>query len=198
MHESRGGRHPLDIAGTDDATPARGVAMLDLAAVGNCDRLEPAVRMGADPAPSFRGRKILWPSVIQQQKRRYFLAEVIVRKNAAHGKPVADPMALVVAADEGKFFHRSISLANICVARAGDLQDGGFACQRSTHAIDFSRARAHAAAPMPHGRSTCCKAACKTLVSAPGFTASTARWRRHARGPAKRWKRPRGWRVIAW
>src|ERR1700730_3557288 len=197
MHESRGGRHPLDLAGTDDAAPARGVAMLDLAAIGNRDRLEPAVRVGADSAPLFRGRKILRPGVIQQQKRRYFLAEVIVGKNAAHGKSIADPMTVVVAPDEGKFFHRSISLANICVARAGDLQDGGFACQRSTHAIDFSRARAHAAAPMPHGRSTCCKAACKTLVSAPGFTASTARWRRHARAPGKPLKSPRRWRVIA-
>src|ERR1700730_11752818 len=106
-------------------------------------------------------------------------------------------MALVVAPDEGKFFHNLVSLANIHVARAGDLQDGGFACQRSTHAVDFSSARAHAAAPMPHGRSTCCKAARKTSISAPGFTASTASWRRHARAPGKPLKSPRRCRVIA-
>src|SRR3984893_10638416 len=113
MHEPRGRSHPLDVAGSDDAAPARGVPMLDLAAIDNRDRLEPAVRVHADPTPLFRGRKILRPSVIQQQKRRYFLAEVIVGKNAAPGKPVADPMALVVAPNEGKLFHRPISLANI-------------------------------------------------------------------------------------
>src|ERR1700730_6213735 len=113
MHKPRGRRHPLDVAGTDGAAPARGVAMLDLAAIDNRDRLEAAVGVGANPAPLFRGRKILRPSVIQQQKRRYFLAEVIVGKNAAHRKPVANPVALVVAPDEGELFHGSISSDNI-------------------------------------------------------------------------------------
>ena len=53
----------------DNAAAARGVAMLHLAAIDNRHSLEPAVRVGAYPAPLFRGGKILRPGIVQQQKR---------------------------------------------------------------------------------------------------------------------------------
>jgi hypothetical protein len=79
--------------------------MLDLARIDDGDGLESAMRMRADPASLPRRRKARRSCVIEQQERRHFSADIRVRKDAAHGKPVAYPMALVVTLNKSKFFH---------------------------------------------------------------------------------------------
>ena len=68
VEEAAGGRHPLDIAGANDAAIARRILVLDLAVIDDGDRLEPAMRMLADAAPIGRGREIMRPRIIKQQE----------------------------------------------------------------------------------------------------------------------------------
>jgi hypothetical protein len=86
--------------------------MLDVAAIRNRHRFESAVRMSADPAPLFRGRKIFRPDIVQMEERRQGRRIPVIGKNIADGKSVADPVAFMIAPDEGEFFHPTTSFAH--------------------------------------------------------------------------------------
>src|SRR5476651_334165 len=86
--------------------------MLDLTGVHDRDRLETAVRVLAHSFALGRRRVSRRARVVEQQKRGQFGGAVVVRKDAAHRKPVADPVTLVVALDKRQFFHDSFSLFN--------------------------------------------------------------------------------------
>ncbi len=80
--------------------------MRDLAVVDDGHGLETAVRVGAH-TPAFRRRvEGGGAAEVQHQKGRERGRVVVVRKDAAHRKAVADPMAVRVALDVGHGFHR--------------------------------------------------------------------------------------------
>ena len=62
----------------------------------------------ADAATLGRRPELRGAGVIEQQKRRERRRPVVVGKHAAHRKPVADPVALIVALYERQFFHDSL------------------------------------------------------------------------------------------
>src|ERR1700747_2488424 len=109
MNDPRSCRHPLHVASADNAAPAGGVAMLDLAAIADRHSFKSAMGMGAHAAPFFRRRKILRPRIVEEEKGRERRRIPVVRENRADRKAVANPMAIMAAAEEGKFFHDGVS-----------------------------------------------------------------------------------------
>src|SRR5262249_35821373 len=94
VHQAGCGRHPLDVAGTDPATVARGVAMLDLALVDDRHRFEAAMRMLADAAPMLGRIEVRRSCVVEQQERAEWRTQRVVREQTSHGKPVSYPMSV--------------------------------------------------------------------------------------------------------
>jgi hypothetical protein len=80
MDDSASGGHPLDVARSDHAAIAGGIAMLDFAVIDNGHRLEASMRMRANPAPPGRGRELMRARVIEQQERADMRAHRIVGK----------------------------------------------------------------------------------------------------------------------
>ena len=71
MNDPAAGRHPLDVAGVDDAAVAHAVAMLDAPLVDAGDRLDPAVRVpGEAPQVTLR---IIRMEIVEQ--RHLIIAE---------------------------------------------------------------------------------------------------------------------------
>jgi hypothetical protein len=90
------GSHPLDVARSDHAAVAGRVAVLDLPVVNDRDRLEASVRVLADSATLACRLEQMRPGIVEQQERADVGAQVVVRKERANGKAVADPMLPVV------------------------------------------------------------------------------------------------------
>jgi PAS domain S-box-containing protein len=84
---SRG--HPLHFSGADHPAIARAVAVRDRSLVGDGDRLEAAMRMGAHAAPPRRRGVALRLLVVEQEKRAHPLVEV-----GRAGEVVADVEAV--------------------------------------------------------------------------------------------------------
>jgi len=98
-------RHPLDVAGADNAALAGRVAMLDLAVVDNGHGLEAAVRVLADAA-TFVGRlEVMRTGVVEQQEGANLLADAVIGKQRANREAVADPMAAIIAVTSKNLLH---------------------------------------------------------------------------------------------
>src|SRR5690606_4411226 len=101
-------RHPLDVAGPDDAPVARGIAMLHLAVIDDGDRLEAPMRMLADAAPAGGRLEDVRAGIVEQQERADARAQLVVGEERANGKAVAHPVAAVVSiAAENRLDHGS-------------------------------------------------------------------------------------------
>ena len=87
------GRHPLTIAGFDDAPIAHRVGMLDLPVEGNGYGLEAAVRMLSYATGGAIVRwKVTRGGVIEHEEGRQLLRECFVRKNRMNSEAIPDPM----------------------------------------------------------------------------------------------------------
>src|SRR5262245_45050520 len=92
MHDTRGRRHPLDIARTDDAGVARRITMGDRALVHNRHGLEATMRMRTDSARMVGGWKVPRARVVQHEKRIDGPIEIVARKQVTHWETVTDHM----------------------------------------------------------------------------------------------------------
>ncbi len=71
--------------------------MSDFAVINDGHGLEPAMRMLTDASLVLRRVEILRPRIVEQQERADRLAEVVIGKERADGKAVADPMHVRIA-----------------------------------------------------------------------------------------------------
>ena len=93
MDDAPPGRHPLTIAGLDDAPIANRVGMLDLPVEGNGDGLESAVRMLSYATGGAIVRwKVARGSVIEHEEGRQLLRECFVSKDWVNSEAIPDPM----------------------------------------------------------------------------------------------------------
>ncbi|KAG1252790.1 hypothetical protein G6F68_011629 [Rhizopus microsporus] len=121
MQNARGRRHPLHVAGTDDAAVAGGVAVLDLAAVDDGHGLKAA--MGVLPhAARMVGRLELGRAgVIQQQEGADVLAFVVVGEHRAHREAVAHPVGAGSSVQTEDLLH---GVYSYCATPAGSFVIG--------------------------------------------------------------------------
>lgn len=93
MDNAPPGRHPLTIAGLDDAAIANRVGMLDLPVEGNSDGLEAAVRM---LSYATGGAIVRWEvargGVVEHEEGRQLLRKGFVREHRMNMKAIPDPM----------------------------------------------------------------------------------------------------------
>ena len=93
MDDAPPGRHPLTIAGLDDAPIAHRVGMLDLPVEGNGDGLESAVRMLSYATGGAIVRwKVARGGVVEHEEGRQLLREGFVREHRMNMKAIPDPM----------------------------------------------------------------------------------------------------------
>ena len=85
-------RHPLHVAGADDVLVADRVAVLHFALEGNCDGLEAAVGVLADPAPLCRRVEMLRGRVVKHEPRRELLREGELAEDWKNMEPVTNPV----------------------------------------------------------------------------------------------------------
>jgi hypothetical protein len=93
MDDAAGRGHPLHIARLDGAAAAGGIAVRDLALIGDGDGLEAAMGVLAHAARLERGREMVRPGIVEQQEGAVFLGLAVIGKQRADGKAVAHPMA---------------------------------------------------------------------------------------------------------
>ena len=109
VHDAGRGRHPLHVAGTDDAAAARRIAVFHLARIDDGHGLEAAVRVIADAAPVLGWRKLGGAGVVQQQERRHLGCPLVVGEDRADREAVAHPVPIAVAANKRELFHGLVS-----------------------------------------------------------------------------------------
>ena len=80
--------------------------MLDLALIDDRHGLEPAMRMLAHAARPLGGCEFGRAGMVEQQERAQLGAVRVIRKQAAHRKPVADPMTFGTAVNRRDALHR--------------------------------------------------------------------------------------------
>jgi len=80
VQNSVSGRHPLDVAGTDDAALAGRITVGDLPLVDNRDRLEAAMGMLPHATRRGAGGEFRRARVVKQQKRAELLAVIVIGK----------------------------------------------------------------------------------------------------------------------
>jgi hypothetical protein len=94
VHEPRGRRHPLHVAGTDSSATARGIAMLHFACVDDRHGLESTMRMLTDAETRVGRGKLHRPRIVEQQEWIVDDAQVRVGQQRSDRESVTDPFAL--------------------------------------------------------------------------------------------------------
>ncbi|MCY1173522.1 hypothetical protein D9M73_136840 [compost metagenome] len=105
MEDAVGSGHPLHIAGADQAAGTGGVAVFQFALVDDGHGFKAAMRVLADTATR-RGRgEVVGAGIVEQQERADVLAQVVVGKQRANRKTVANPMGPWTGVDTDDVFH---------------------------------------------------------------------------------------------
>ncbi|MNT24677.1 hypothetical protein D3C72_1601640 [compost metagenome] len=105
MQDPRGSGHPLHIARADLAATAGGVPVLQFALVNDSHGFEATMRMLTNATP-FGGRgEFSGAGMIQHQERADVFAQVVVGKQRANRKTVANPMGPWTGVDTDDVFH---------------------------------------------------------------------------------------------
>lgn len=83
----------MHVAGSDGAAAPAGIAVRDAAGIDDGDRLEAAVRVGADAAAGVGRREVCRAGVVHQHEGRELACQIAIGEDIAHREAVADPVA---------------------------------------------------------------------------------------------------------
>jgi hypothetical protein len=92
VNDAATGSHPLDVASADFAAAATGIAMLQLALIGDGDGFEAFVRVPTDAAAFVARRELIRRRVVEEQEGAEFTAEPVVVEHRADRESIADPV----------------------------------------------------------------------------------------------------------
>src|SRR5437867_3157169 len=98
-------RHPLHVARADFSAAAAGIAVFQLALIGDSHGFKSLMRMPTYSTPLVARLELIRRSVVEQQERAQLTAKTVVVKNGADREAVPDPVHSRTLMDAKQFFH---------------------------------------------------------------------------------------------